>query len=382
MKHENITQLISECERWSEMTCPDPLLEAKKNGKRVIGYFCSYIPVEILYAAGCVPYRMRAVESAGATQGDAYYSPLNCSFVRRCFGKALRGDFSFLDGVIFMNGCDHVRRMYDLWRFTKISPSFLYMFIVPHIIQGNALLEYTNNIRMLISSIEAQTGVSIQKTDLTHAIQLYNHKRRLLQSLNQIRQQESVQLTGTDMLSIVKAVSAIPIDIAIDRLEQIHDAIGQRPLQTKPSVRLFLAGGCLEEIEHMRLIEQEGVRVVSDNLCFGTREYDKQIDESGDPIEALAYGYLHQVSCPRMMDDVTRRTEWFTDQMQQSYIHGIIIEKIKFCDLWAWEIFRMNRLAESLSMPFLSIERELYGGSTGQIRTRIQAFLEQIKNTK
>ena len=106
----------------------NPYLDAAvAGGSKVIGYFCSYVPEEIIHAAGMIPYRMRAVDNRGTDRGSVYYSAINCSFVRSCFGKALEGDFSFLDGIVFSNGCDHLRRMYDNWRYAGTGPRFRHM---------------------------------------------------------------------------------------------------------------------------------------------------------------------------------------------------------------------------------------------------------------
>ena len=96
--------ILDETRELASSTHNHYLEEAKRQGKKIIGYFCSYMPEEIIHAAGFVPYRMRAVESKGTTRADAYYSSINCTFVKLCFNKALNGDFAFLDGVVFLNG--------------------------------------------------------------------------------------------------------------------------------------------------------------------------------------------------------------------------------------------------------------------------------------
>jgi benzoyl-CoA reductase/2-hydroxyglutaryl-CoA dehydratase subunit BcrC/BadD/HgdB len=86
---------------------------AKKSGKKVVGYICSYAPEKIIHAAGTVPYRLRAIESNSTGLADAYFSSLNCSFARHVFNNALSGKLKFLDGAVFMNSCDRSRRIYD-----------------------------------------------------------------------------------------------------------------------------------------------------------------------------------------------------------------------------------------------------------------------------
>jgi len=115
--------------------------EWKKQGKKIIGYYCSYIPEEILVSGGIFPFRMRATEAEGTSRADTILSRFNCSFVRASLDLAMQGKYNFLDGLVVMNSCDHARRMYDIWKykiigkFEGIEENFGLFFIsLPHII--------------------------------------------------------------------------------------------------------------------------------------------------------------------------------------------------------------------------------------------------------
>ena len=84
-------------------------------GGKVAGYFCSSVPEEILMAAGYLPFRIRGTGSENTELSDAFFSPINCSFPRHAFNLALKGEYAFLDALICINSCDHVRRVYDNW---------------------------------------------------------------------------------------------------------------------------------------------------------------------------------------------------------------------------------------------------------------------------
>ena len=109
---------------------------------------------------------MRAVESKSTTKADAFYSSINCTFVKHCFDKALNGDFAFLDGVVFVNGCDHSQRMYDNWRFAKIGLPFLYMFFAPHMINETAPDYFFLECSKLKPSIEKHFHIPINAMQL------------------------------------------------------------------------------------------------------------------------------------------------------------------------------------------------------------------------
>ena len=87
----------------------------KEQQGKIMGYLCSAVPEEIFTAAGFLPFRLRAPGSTGTELSDSYFSSVNCSFVRHCFNLALLGEYDFLNGLVLLNSCDNVRRIYDHW---------------------------------------------------------------------------------------------------------------------------------------------------------------------------------------------------------------------------------------------------------------------------
>jgi len=353
---------------------------AINDGKRIIGYFCSYVPEEIIHAAGFIPYRMRAVDNKGTTKGSIYYSALNCSFVRSCFGKALEGDFGFLDGIVFMNGCDHLRRMYDNWKYADISPLFRHMFVTPHLTGDTALRRYTDELHKFINEIEDFFHVKITDDALRESVKLYNEKRRLLAELYELRKNEILPIRGSELLNLLLSVTMMPVNDAIELIREVLSQARGRSVSRSGDLRLFISSGCMEESSHIELIENCGGAVVGDNMCLGSRHIDLETDENKKPVEALAERYLTHLSCPRMMDDFKTRLAYLENIRMEYAVNGVIAEKLKFCDLWGGEMYLMKQESKKKNFPILLLERELYGSGEGQIRTRIQAFLEQIRN--
>ncbi|MBU0994574.1 MAG: 2-hydroxyacyl-CoA dehydratase family protein [Proteobacteria bacterium] len=351
-----------------------------QRGKKIIGYFCSYFPEEIIHAAGMIPYRMRATGKSDTTKGDIFFSSLNCTFVRRCFDKALNQHFDFLDGIIFLNGCDHTRRLYDNWRHADIKPDFRYMFVAPHKIGRLAEERFSEEMVNLKTAVENAFDLVITDDALRRSIHLYNKKRQLIAALYRERLKESVPIKGSELLSIMLTITMMPVEDAISLLETVIEKIDGRKTHKEGDLRVFMGGGCVEEIAHLELIESVGASIVADNLCLGYRHADMLCDESMDPFLSLARRYLNHFSCPRMMNDFRRRLDFLHTVKKEAAIDAFIFEKLKFCDLWGGEMYLCRQESRKHNYPILLLERELYGGSTGQIRTRIQAFFEQVRN--
>ena len=83
-------------------------------GKKALGFLCSHVPEEILYAADILPYRLRAPGCRDTAAADVYMGHVNCTFVRSCLEQIYDAKFDFLDGFVFTNSCDHTRRLYDV----------------------------------------------------------------------------------------------------------------------------------------------------------------------------------------------------------------------------------------------------------------------------
>ncbi|KQC10142.1 MAG: hypothetical protein APR62_02100, partial [Smithella sp. SDB] len=361
------------------------LQAAKENGAKIAGYFCQ-VPVEVIHAAGLIPYRMRAVGSSGTAKGDIYYSPLNCTFTRHCFDRAFRGGFDFLDAVIFMNGCDHTRRMYDNWRHARktqnISPDFLYMFVTPHIVDEYSMDRYIEEIRKFSKCLSERFGTNITNDLLLNSIKLFNKQRRLITKIYEKRKSMEATVKGSDILSMMFAVTAMPVDTANDLLEKIDASISDNPVPEKADIRVLITGGCIEEIDIIRIIEGCHAVVVADNLCVGARYFDMEVDESGDPAESLAKRYLNKLSCPRILNAFDARMKHIYDTIRDYRIDAVITQKLKFCDLWGVENLMLKKESQRTGFPLLALERELYGEGIGQLKTRIQAFIEEVHNRK
>jgi len=354
----------------------------KHDGRKIIGYFCSYVPEEIIHAAGFVPYRMRAVAGSGTAKGDIYFSALNCTFVRNCFNKVMEGDFHFLDGIVFMNGCDHTRRLYDNWRHADMAPDFRYMFVAPHLVNDLAMDQFTTEIHNFKGAVEEHFGVTIDNKKISESIGLYNRKRKLLADIYDLRKGRNVPVKGSEILALLLCVTAMPVENAIELLESFIQGCRDRVVSRPDDLRIFFSSGCIEEIGHMELIEDCGAVIVADNICLGSRHFNLPVDESAEPIRALAVRYLSHLSCPRMMNDFHKRLAYIEEMKKEYAVDAIIAEKLKFCDLWGGELFIYRKDAVKKKFPILALERELYGGGQGQIRTRVQAFFEQVRNKK
>ena len=356
----------------------------KDDGKPVMGYTCTFIPEEILHAAGLLPYRIRGIGTTSLSIGDSYFGPVNCTFPKCMLQLAGEGSYKFLDGAIISNGCDSMRRLEECWRkasddYPGTLPEYYEFFSVPHKAVDYSIDFFTEELQEMIATLEKHFKVKITKESILKSIKLYNIGRKLLQKLDALRYKHEVPITGEDALSILIASHAIPREDFNNILKGILAELGKAPSISKGKKRLMLIGSASDDIDFIRVIEEAGAIVVADTVCFGSRMHASLVEESGEPVHSLASHYLSNSICPRMLGYYKDRRAFIRDIIKKAEVDGVILQNVRFCDLHGSENGVLERDFEAEGIPCMRLERE-YGPlvETGRIRMRVDAFMERI----
>ena len=351
-----------------------------EQGGKVMGYFCCYAPEEVITAAGMVPFRVRATGSTSTELADAYLTNINCSFCRHAFNMGLRGDYDFLEAVVWLNNCDHIRRIYDNWR-RKVGTPMAHMMSLPKLTTDKQVGWWREELAILKEALEKHLGVTITNDKLRRAIKVHNETRRLLRQLYELRKKDNPPITGAETLAVVIASTAMPREQFNKMLAELLDDMKGTEGTKDYKYRLMLVSSILDDPKYVKVIEDLGGLVVTDSMCFGSRMFWADVDEKAkDPLDALARYYIQEKpGCPRMFLGFPDRSKFVMDMVKEFKVDGIIGLRMVFCDLWAGELFMQEKDLQTASIPVLHMDREyLVAGTVGQARTRVQAFLESI----
>jgi benzoyl-CoA reductase subunit C len=358
----------------------NPSIEAwQAAGGKVVGHFCSHVPVEVMAAAGIMPFRMRGTGSDGTELSDASFSSINCSFPRHTFNQALRGEYDFLDGLICISSCDHVRRVYDNWK-QQLQTPFLTIMSLPKKIGEPQVDWYYDEINLLREALGKHFGVEITDDKLQAAIKSVNETRRLQRQLYALRKRERPPLSGAEALAVMVAGSSMPREHYNGLLRRLLADLEHTEGKSGYRARLMIVGSELDDPEYVRVIEDQGGLVVTDSICFGTRTMWVDASESeADPVRALARYYIQErPSCPRMNGAQPARARFVQDMVKEFAVDGVIGERMLFCDFWCAEHYMNKSDLKDAGIPFIQIDREYIMSGKGQLQTRIQAFLETM----
>lgn len=361
--------------------------ELRDDSRRVIGYFCCYTPVEMMTAAGLVPYRIMGNMREPITQADAYLETIMCPFIRSCFDIAMKGQYDFLNGLVVPHTCDTVERIYNIWRYYH-KPTYSHFINVPHMVKYPSSYNFfKEEVKLFKKSLEEFTGIEITTQSLRQAIELHNENRAMLRRLCDLRREDPPLLSGTEMTQTVIAGMTIPAEEYRALLESVIDEVTtrqERP-ERKPA-RMLIYGAEIDDTAFIELVEESGANVVIDDHCMGTRPYWHDVEVNKDLIGAIAARYLEMIRCPRTyrktpgthQADLENRFGYLRDFAQDFNVNGVIMYVIRFCDTHELDAPNVRDYLQGLGLPVLHLEEDYSTAAMERLKTRVQAFTEMI----
>lgn len=356
------------------------IAEWKKETKgKVIGCHPMHTPEEIIHAGGVLPVAILGSKEA-ITQAHRYLQPsFLCLLVRSNLDLALRGKLDFLDGIVFPDICEEVRCLSDIWRTYRPAP-FHYSLMLPMNLGLPLARQYlVSRFTDLKLSLERFLGQEISEQALRQSIATYNRNRSLLSRLYEIRRAKPGLFRARDIVATVAASMLMPKEEHSQILSHIlkHAETAGQPLHGK--VRLVLSG-CLCEMPEwgiLDLIEELGATIVDDDLYVGARYFATRVDESINPIEALAARHIDDVPCPTKYNPANDWGDYLISIVRGSNADGVVILMLQFCEPHGFDYPYLKDKLSAANVPHLLLTTD-HSGASGQIRTRLQAFIELL----
>jgi benzoyl-CoA reductase/2-hydroxyglutaryl-CoA dehydratase subunit BcrC/BadD/HgdB len=355
------------------------MISKEKNspGMPVLGWFCSYTPLEILHAAGLLPFRITG-HSDPIRKADSYMHPNMCQYVRACLDTAMAGGYDHLEGAVFVNSCDAMRRLNDAWK-KYITPRFTFIMDLP---KGRSDLDqgyFRNELLKFKNALENHLSIEITESAMKEAVKVFSESRLLYHRLNDLRKQKPPLIAGKELMQLTSEFFAVGPELWNPRAE----AFLKQKMDEKPSnsdrPRILLSGSPIHNPEIIGFIEDCGMDVVVEDLCSGSRFFDMTVENSGDALSDLSRAYLNKPSCSRMMMTDERKKN-IVDLANEFSVHGIIHHSLKFCDTYLYDLPVLKQHLTDSGFKVLLVEGDCTLGSFGQLKTRIEAFAEVLNN--
>jgi benzoyl-CoA reductase subunit C len=361
-----VLTVLSEAARAPLSTWP-----ARYPDSQAVGYLCSYVPGEMIHAAGFTPVRLRG-SVASLRQVNAHLQSFSCALCRSTLDRTLDGELNFLAGTVFAHTCDTMQALADLWRMNSDAGYFVDTIMQPANLGNQATFAYlVSELRRFWDHLAAFVGHPLSDSELHGSIALYNGTREMVQALHAFRD----RLSAADFYAVLDAAQAMPREVFNPLLAELLDMLDGLPPHCE-GPRLYLLGAVLDEPRLLDLIDSLGGQVVGDDLCSGSRHFLDQVGR-GDPIHALADYYLGRRPCATKFHPLHDPGRYLLDQLGQVDAQGIVFVLEKFCEPYAFDHALVLPQLNQVGVPYLLLEME-QTPSLEALRTRMQAFLETL----
>lgn len=359
--------------------------EASEAGKKVVGMYCVFSPQEIALAADAITVTLCGTKQEPIEDAEKELPRNLCPLIKSSYGFAVSGKcpyFHFSDVLLAETTCDGKKKMYELMG--KLKP--MHVMNLPQTAKGERALEYWKTEMVSFKNfLEEQFKVEITEGKLREAIQLMNRERKAMRRLHQLNAHKPAPMTGMDMM-LAQWLKGFNVDKQAG-IELIERVIKEVEAQMEKGIYAFdenapriLLTGCpigsgSEKV--LKILEESGASVVALENCTGYKGLDVLVDETKDPITALAEKYLSTpCSC---MSNNEGRLDLIKRLADEYQVDGVVDLTWQACHTYNIESFTVkNFVKDQLNMPFLQIETDYSDSDAGQIKVRVEAFLETI----
>ncbi|HKK90536.1 MAG TPA: 2-hydroxyacyl-CoA dehydratase family protein [Desulfobacteraceae bacterium] len=352
--------------------------QVKANQRETMGYFCSYAPEELIYAAGFHPMRLFSRQGKRLL-AESHLQSYCCSLVRNLLEQALSGRLAFLSGAVFPHTCDSMQRLSDIWRLNTNFAFFSNVVMPVKLNSGSSFRYMADVLASFKKELETHTGRAITLESLEEAVGKFNRIRELLAGIYDARSQHPGIISGADLHALVKGAMIMDRDALPDLLENV---LANLQTSTEPRAdkapRIVVSGSVCDVPEIYTIIEQAGGVVVGDDLCTGQRWFDGRMDPEDDPMNALTRRYAKRLICPAKHTSPTARGEGLVELVGKNRAQGVVFLFLKFCDPHAFDYPYLKECLEEQGIKVLLLEMDDLSSGSGQLATRLETFVQMM----
>ena len=370
------------------------LIEKKKaDGGICLGYTCFHIPEVLLNVDTCFSTRLRAPNTGSIDIATYYMSNYTCEYARALLERAIEGGYKFLDALIGVDACSMMNRSMEHFEILQVNdkPNFFVTHTdMPFKITDYTVEGYRRQMRVrVLDRLTEVFGVDTSDAAIRKAVEEHNEVCRIITEIGNYRKLDNPPITGYEFHVIQLVSLTCPKYLILPYLRETAEELKKREPEPKfpYRCRVVLAGAENDDPDFTKLIESCGAMVVADRYCYGSLPGREEIvvAEGQSPLDAIAHHYLDGSYCPRFMprELMRGRKKYLADVVKEYNADGLIVASNKFCEYWSYErTMDALILPRDYNVPTCSIEKEYVNASTGQLRTRFQAFVESVEIKK
>lgn len=364
--------------------------QAKKDGKHCLAYTCYHIPEVLLNLDNCFSTRLRAPRTGSMDIATYYMSSYLCGYSKALVERGIEGGYNHLDALIGSETCSEMNRCYEHFEVLNLVPNEKFFVAIPDApfkVMPHTVKHFKQQLQTkVLDRLHEVYGVDISEQAMRKAVEEHNEVCRLITEIGEYRKEDNPRITGYEF-HVINLVSYVcPKYLIIDKLRETAEELKTRVPDAKKNFRakVVVVGSEIDDPDFTKLFEESGALVVADRYCFGSLPGREEIhlSENGDVLEEIILHYMNTSQCPRYMshDKVQGRKDYVKLLVEEYHAEGVIYEQLKFCEYWGYErALASHIITNDFGIPSVTVDRQYTANASGQLRTRVQAFVESLE---
>lgn len=364
------------------------LMDEKEAGRKIIGSYCVFVPEEIVLAANATMVGLCSGADFSMEEVERLLPRNTCALIKSSFGFKLGKVCPYLesaDMIVGENTCDGKKKAYES---LKNLVNNLYVMDLPQVKSdiGKSLLK-AEYFRFKFA-VEQLTGVSGNAESLKKAISTVNAKRAAIQRLSLLRKADPVPISGLDALLANQVFfydNPTRFTESVNNIcDELENRIEQKQGAFSKNTPRILVSGCPQAIPNWKLpfiVETSGAVIVGEESCVGERGTRNLTYDSGSTIEEMMEAIVDRyfkVDCAIFTPN-TERLDHIREMANSYKADGVIHYGLQFCQPYLMEAIPVEKALEEENIPCLRIETDYGMEDMGQLKTRVEAFIEQLR---
>lgn len=367
--------------------------QAKSQGKIALGYTCYHVPEVLLNCPGCFSVRMRAPRTGSLDIATYYMSNFLCGYSKAILERGIEGGYNFLNAILASETCSEMNRAMEHFEILKLVPEekfFVSFLDAPFKVESHTIKHYVKQTRLkILDKLSEVYGIDTSDEALRKAVEEHNEVCRLMTEIGNYRKEENPRITGYEYHILNLVTYCCPKYLILDKLRETAQELKTREPDEKKNYRakIVVVGSEMDDPDFTKLIEDSGALVVADRYCFGALPGRQEIilNDTDDVLTQICTHYMKTSQCPRYMsqEKVQERRDTVKNLVEEYHADGVLYEQIKFCEYWGYErALASHIMNDEYGIPSASVDRQYTASSSGQLRTRVQAFVESLEIKK
>ena len=369
--------------------------QAEAEGDLAIGYTCFHAPEVLLNLGSCFSVRLRAPHTTSMELATYYMANNSCEFARALLERALEGSFAFLHAMIGVDVCEAnnraIENMEIMHAHGEDKDKFFYCNLdIPYSDDEDCVEHIREQVsRKILKPLRENYGIDTSDDAIRTAVSEHNEVCRILTEIGELRKLDIPPITGYEYAVLVLVSYTCPKRLILPYLRETLEEIKNRKTDAKKDyrVRVVVVGSEIDDPQLIKLIEGCGALVVADRYCYGSFPGRQEIilSDTEDALTQVCRWYLQNTECPRQsaLHRVKYRNDHVAQLVKDFNADGAIYEQMKFCTYWSYErVIASQVMPRDYGIHILSIDRPYISGQSGQLRTRVQAFVESLEIKK